>query len=64
MDSFMSTDFLKLSELVQQIEGVLNNAFANQYFWVVAEISGHKYYPNNDRHYFDLIEKVPNSNTG
>jgi exodeoxyribonuclease VII large subunit len=31
-------------------------------YWIIAEISGHKFYPNNDRHYFELIEKAEGSN--
>lgn len=53
---------LKLSELARIVEGVISNSFSNQLYWVVAEVSGHKYYPDNDRHYLDLIEKVEGSN--
>ncbi len=59
----MSEPAFKLSELVRQIEGVIHRSFGSQHYWVIAEVSGHKYYPNNDRHYLDLIEKVEGSNT-
>lgn len=31
-------------------------------YWIVAEVSGHKFYPNQDRHYFEFIEKIVGSN--
>lgn len=49
--------YIKLSELVQQVEEVIKQAFGSSQYWIVAEISGHKFYPNNDRHYFEFIEK-------
>lgn len=56
-------NFLKLSELSQRIEDAINHQFSDSFFWVIAEISGHKFYANTDRHYFDLVEKLENSNT-
>jgi exodeoxyribonuclease VII large subunit len=55
-------EYIKLSELNKKIEEVINNAFSDKTFWIVAEISGHKYYGNNDWHYFTLVEKVETSN--
>lgn len=52
---------IKLSELSSRIEQVFKQNFFNQYYWIVAEISGHKFYPDTDRHYFDLVEKTPGS---
>lgn len=48
---------LRLSELTYQIEAVLKDRFEGQYYWVVAEISGHKFQPAKGFHYFDLVEK-------
>lgn len=31
--------------------------FGEQTFWVLAEISGHKFYSNPERHYFEFLEK-------
>ena len=52
---------IKLSDLTRQIEEVINQSFGDRTFWIVAEISGHKFYPDKDRHYFDLVEKIENS---
>ena len=49
--------YIKLSELTKRVVDVIKNTF-NDYYWIVAEISGHKFYANQDRHYFDFIEKV------
>ncbi|MBZ0245766.1 MAG: exodeoxyribonuclease VII large subunit [Cyclobacteriaceae bacterium] len=53
---------IKLSELTLKIKEVLTNAFELNEYWIVAEISSHKFYPNNDRHYFEFIEKEEGSN--
>lgn len=55
--------YLRLSELTSRIRQVINDAFALQKYWIVAEVSGHKFYPDGDRHYFDLVEKMENSST-
>ena len=55
--------YYKLSELSQKIEEVISEQFSDSFFWVLAEVSGHKFYANTDRHYFDLVEKIENSNT-
>ncbi len=49
---------IKLSELTQKIEGILKQSFGSGFYWMIAEISSHKFYPNQDRHYFDFIEKA------
>lgn len=54
---------ITLSELNNQIELVVNAAFKDKTYWIVAEVSGHKFYSNNDRHYFTLVEKMPDSQT-
>lgn len=51
-------NYLKLSELSAKIEDVFKRTFSNEYYWILAEISGHKFYPDTDRHYFDLVEKT------
>lgn len=53
---------IKLSELIQQVEDTLKQSFGNSTYWIVAEVSGHKFYANNDRHYFEFIEKSATSN--
>ena len=47
---------IKLSELTKHLSDVITKSFSDSY-WIVAEISGHKFYPNQDRHYFEFIEK-------
>ena len=48
---------ISLSELANKIGAVIKSSFINDSYWVVAEISGHKFYPKDDRHYFEFIEK-------
>jgi exodeoxyribonuclease VII large subunit len=52
---------LQLSELSFQIEAALKDRFVGKYYWVVAEVTGHKFQPAKGFHYFDLVEKQPGS---
>ena len=52
--------YIKLSNLTKKIENAINNSIGSEFYWIIAEISGHKFYPNNDRHYFEFIEKHEN----
>ncbi|WP_315821970.1 exodeoxyribonuclease VII large subunit [Paraflavitalea speifideaquila] len=52
---------LQLSELSYQIEAALKDRFVGKYYWVVAEVTGHKSQPAKGFHYFDLVEKQPGS---
>lgn len=52
---------ITLSELTHEVRNVMRSAFPDTY-WIVAEVSGHKFYANNDRHYFELIEKAEGTN--
>lgn len=52
---------LQLSELTYQIEALLKGQFEGQFYWVVAEITGHKFQPTKGFHYFDLVEKQAGS---
>jgi exodeoxyribonuclease VII large subunit len=54
--------YISLSELNQKIEEHINLHFSDLFFWVLAEVSSHKFYQNSDRHYFDLVEKSKDSN--
>ena len=63
-DSNTSTpSHIRLSELAEQIRGVIHNAFHGRRFWVVAEISGHKFYKDSNRHYLELVEKMEGNTT-
>ena len=55
----LSTDRrpVKLSELTKEIAGVINHHFADRFYWVIAEITNHKFIAKNGYHYFDLSEK-------
>lgn len=48
---------LRLSDLTALIREHLQDRFAKESFWVVADVSDHKYYPQKKYHYFDLVEK-------
>lgn len=52
---------LKLSDLSRKVSQAIKQNFGEEFFWVVAEISGHKFYPNQDRHYFEFVEKLEGS---
>ncbi|HEX8515170.1 MAG TPA: exodeoxyribonuclease VII large subunit [Bacteroidia bacterium] len=54
----MKIQHIKLSDLTKKVEEAIKNTFGSEFYWIVAEISTHKFYPNNDRHYFEFIEKV------
>lgn len=53
----MTLPALQLSELTYQIEALIKGQFEGQFYWVVAEITGHKLQPAKGFHYFDLVEK-------
>ena len=52
---------IRLSELASEIQAVLQQHFASRSFWVVADVSDHKFYPAKETHYFDLVEKDKDS---
>lgn len=53
---------IKLSDLTKKIEEHIRQSFGTQLHWIVAEINGHKFYPNQDRHYFEFVEKIEGQN--
>lgn len=53
---------IKLSELGLRIKSVLDNAFNNLNFWVIADVSSHVPKPERNYHFFQLVEKDPDSN--
>jgi exodeoxyribonuclease VII large subunit len=53
---------IKLSELGLKIKSVLDNAFNNLNFWVIADVSSHTPKPERNYHFFQLVEKDPDSN--
>lgn len=53
---------VRLSELNRKIKIAIDKAFAEQEFWVVADVTNHIFKEGSRYHYFDLIEKDPNAN--
>jgi exodeoxyribonuclease VII large subunit len=50
---------IRLSDLAGAIRSRLDDAFGGQTFWVLADVANHRFYPQKDHHYFDLVEKGP-----
>lgn len=57
----MTIPAIPLSELTYQVEAALKDRFEGQYYWVIAEITGHKFQQAKGFHYFDLVEKQAGS---
>ena len=49
---------ITLAELSSRIRQVVQSSFSGEFYWVVAEVSGHKFYSDANRHYLDLVEKI------
>ena len=56
----MSFAPIKLSELAEEIRRTLEDSFAGQVFWVMADVTNHSFYSQKKHHYFDLVEKGKN----
>lgn len=54
---------IRLSELNQKITTAIYGAFSNISFWVVADITDHKFREEKSYHNFALVEKDPQSNS-
>ncbi|SMC93977.1 exodeoxyribonuclease VII large subunit [Pedobacter nyackensis] len=48
---------IRLSELTTQIRQVIDEAFGNRTFWVIADVTSHTYKEQSNYHYFELVEK-------
>lgn len=53
----MDSNPLKISELTQKIQKLVNGAFGGGSYWVLGEITNHSYQQNRGYHYFDMVEK-------
>lgn len=53
---------IKLSELNSIISDTIKNKFNALKFWVIADITNHSFKLETKIHYFELVEKDPNSN--
>lgn len=65
MINTLSTDKrpVKLSELTKEIAGVINQHFSNRFYWVIAEITSHKFIEKKGYHFFELSEKQGTANS-
>ncbi|PSL44821.1 exodeoxyribonuclease VII large subunit [Chitinophaga niastensis] len=52
---------IKLSVLTGKIQQALSDVFAEQTWWVVADVTNYSFYAQKGYHYFDLVEKDPNA---
>ena len=53
----------KLSEIVTELDELIRGKFAGRTFWITAELSGVKKYPNKRWCFFDFVEKNENGET-
>ena len=53
----IATKYLRLSELAEQIEDVINDTFYQTSFWVLADVIDYKLHERKGHHYFCLAEK-------
>ena len=52
-----NTPPIRLSDLTNRIQQAINNVFAGQTYWIIADITNYSYYQQKGYHYFDLVEK-------
>jgi exodeoxyribonuclease VII large subunit len=50
---------IRLSDLAGSIRQTLDDAFGDRSYWVMADVTNHKFYAPKGHHYFDLVEKGP-----
>lgn len=49
--------YIRLSQLNDQIQDTINSRFKGQTYWVVADITNHSFKADKKIHYFELVEK-------
>lgn len=54
--------YIRLSELNDKINVVIETAFKKQTFWIIADITNHTFRPQKNYHHFELVEKDQESN--
>lgn len=60
----MATDqYIRLSQLNDQIQDTINASFKGQKYWVVADITNHSFKADKKIHYFELVEKAETGST-
>src|SRR6185437_4168891 len=53
---------IRLSELTGKISDTIRASFSMTGFWVIADITNHSFRGQKNHHYFELVEKDPDSN--
>lgn len=53
--------YIRLSQLNDQIQDTINARFKGQTYWVVADITNHSFKADKKIHYFELVEKSEKS---
>lgn len=53
---------IKLSELNAKIYETIENAFSNNFYWIIADVTNHSFKEKSNYHYFELVEKDTDSN--
>ena len=56
------TQAITLSELARTVSQAVTEAFGSRSFWVIADLTNHTYKASSNYHFFELVEKEPNSN--
>ncbi|CAL1519311.1 exodeoxyribonuclease VII large subunit [Chitinophaga sp. MM2321] len=59
----IASESIKLSALTGKIQQALSEVFAEQTYWVLADVTNHSFYQQKGYHYFDLVEKEEGSST-
>lgn len=59
--SLSSANVIKLSQLTSQIQQTLDNVFARQTFWIIADVTNYTFKAQANYHYFELVEKDASS---
>ncbi len=54
-------NFIRLAELTGWIQDALDDVFEGKSFWIVADVTNHSFKPNDERHFFSLVEKAEGS---
>jgi exodeoxyribonuclease VII large subunit len=57
-----SVNYIRLSELSGKINAAIDASFGRSGFWVIADITNHSFRSQKKYHYFELVEKDPDSN--
>jgi len=55
--------YIRLSQLNDQIQDTINTRFKGQAYWVVADITNHSFKADKKIHYFELVEKAETGST-